>query len=119
MRTLQRSARCALVLSSLAAGLVACGGAAPASAPATSPPAPSANVEAPPAPAVANQPAASGAPSASSTAPAKAQPKDPLDTPVVVSETIRGIVSAKDRSDEDRKLDAGRHPAELLTFLGA
>ena len=53
-------------------------------------------------------------------APAAAKPveKDPLDTPVVVSDAIRAIVDAKDRSEEDRKLDAGRHPAELLAFLG-
>ena len=38
---------------------------------------------------------------------------------MVVSESIRAIVNAKDRTDEDRKLDAGRHPAELLAFLGA
>ena len=30
----------------------------------------------------------------------------------------RAIVDATDRSDEDRRLDAGRRPAELLTFLG-
>jgi predicted methyltransferase len=37
---------------------------------------------------------------------------------VTVSEAIRAIVGAKDRIDEDRKLDAGRRPAELLAFLG-
>ena len=37
---------------------------------------------------------------------------------MVVSDAIRAIVNAKDRTDEDRKLDAGRHPAELLAFLG-
>jgi len=56
--------------------------------------------------------------SGGAASPAKAEPKDPLDKPVVVSDAIRAIVSAKDRSDEDRKLDAGRHPAELLSFLG-
>lgn len=31
---------------------------------------------------------------------------------------LRAIVSAADRSDEDRALDVGRHPAELLGFAG-
>jgi predicted methyltransferase len=31
----------------------------------------------------------------------------------------RAIVDAPDRSDADRALDAGRHPAELLAFIGA
>lgn len=31
----------------------------------------------------------------------------------------RGIVDAPDRSEADRALDAGRHPAELLAFIGA
>jgi predicted methyltransferase len=55
--------------------------------------------------------------SASAATPSAA--KDPLDAPVVVSDAIRAVVGAKDRTDEDRKLDAGRHPAELLAFLGA
>jgi predicted methyltransferase len=63
-------------------------------------------------------PAATAAPSGNSASP-KAATKDPLDTPVVVSDAIRAIIAAKDRSDEDKKLDAGRHAAELLAFLGA
>src|SRR6188508_1604740 len=119
MRTLRRSAQCAIVVSSLAAGLAACG-AAPASAPAASPPPASANAETKPSAAAQPSPAAAtAAPAGGGTSPAKAEPKDPLDTPVVVSDSIRAIVAAKDRSDEDRKLDAGRHPAELLAFLGA
>jgi predicted methyltransferase len=35
-----------------------------------------------------------------------------------VSPAAEKIVSAADRSDVDKKLDAGRHPGELLTFLG-
>jgi predicted methyltransferase len=31
---------------------------------------------------------------------------------------IQSIVDAPDRSEQDRKLDAGRHPAELLAFAG-
>jgi predicted methyltransferase len=33
-------------------------------------------------------------------------------------DTARGLVGAPDRSSEDRALDAGRHPAELLAFIG-
>ncbi|HXJ35193.1 MAG TPA: methyltransferase domain-containing protein [Candidatus Eisenbacteria bacterium] len=32
------------------------------------------------------------------------------------SDAARAVVSAPDRSEADRTLDAGRHPAELLTF---
>jgi predicted methyltransferase len=42
-----------------------------------------------------------------------------VEIPIVASAQARAIVEAPDRSDADRKLDAGRHPAELLTFLGA
>jgi predicted methyltransferase len=31
---------------------------------------------------------------------------------------VQAIVDAPDRTDADKKLDAGRHPAELLSFLG-
>jgi predicted methyltransferase len=31
---------------------------------------------------------------------------------------FRAIVESKDRSDADRALDAGRHPAEMLAFFG-
>ena len=34
------------------------------------------------------------------------------------SPAAQAIVSAPDRTEADRALDAGRHPAELLTFLG-
>jgi predicted methyltransferase len=37
---------------------------------------------------------------------------------VVASPQARAIVDAPDRTDGDRELDAGRHPAQLLTFLG-
>jgi predicted methyltransferase len=36
---------------------------------------------------------------------------------VVVPAAIRAIVAARDRSPEDRALDAGRHPAEMLAFF--
>jgi predicted methyltransferase len=34
------------------------------------------------------------------------------------SDAIRAAVAAPDRSEDDRKLDAGRHPAEMLEFFG-
>src|SRR5262245_5194193 len=37
---------------------------------------------------------------------------------VDVPASIRAIVDAPDRSDADRTLDAGRHPAETLAFFG-
>jgi predicted methyltransferase len=37
---------------------------------------------------------------------------------IVIPERIRAIVASPDRSEADRALDAGRHPAELLAFFG-
>ena len=37
---------------------------------------------------------------------------------VVASREARAIVAASDRDAEDRKLDGGREPAEMLTFYG-
>jgi predicted methyltransferase len=37
---------------------------------------------------------------------------------VAVSPAIRAILDAPDRADADRALDAGRHPADMLTFFG-
>jgi predicted methyltransferase len=34
------------------------------------------------------------------------------------ADAIRAAVAAPDRDDEDRKLDPGRHPAEMLSFFG-
>ena len=64
----------------------------------------------PPAPPAA-PPVASSAPmpAAASTVPVEA---------VVPSALAKGVVDAKDRSPEDRALDAGRHPGEVLTFFG-
>ena len=45
-----------------------------------------------------------------------APPPASLRDPVV--ETAERAVAAADRTPEDRALDAGRHPAELLIFLG-
>jgi|CZKU01.1.fsa_nt_gi predicted methyltransferase len=53
--------------------------------------------------------------------PAPAAPKDDPSHPPVealtVSPAAAAIVAAADRADDDRALDAGRHPGELLTFL--
>jgi len=38
-------------------------------------------------------------------------------SPVAVPERLRAVVTAPDRSDTDRALDAGRHPAEMLAFF--
>jgi len=38
--------------------------------------------------------------------------------PIVASPKARAVVAAADRSPLDRRLDAGRRPAEMLTFLG-
>ncbi|HEY1693459.1 MAG TPA: SAM-dependent methyltransferase [Polyangiaceae bacterium] len=46
------------------------------------------------------------------------EPMRPPQTKVPVSPAIQAIVDAPDRDAEDRKLDAGRHPGELLAFLG-
>jgi predicted methyltransferase len=35
-----------------------------------------------------------------------------------VSPAIQAAVAASDRTDDDKKLDAGRHPAEMLAFFG-
>ena len=59
--------------------------------------------------------ASSGAPAAV-TAPARPHDDVPHVT-VTVTPRLQAIVDAKDRSDDDRKLDGGRHPAELLAFL--
>lgn len=49
-------------------------------------------------------------------------PVDPATAPQAtaldIAKPIKTIVDAKDRSEEDRALDAGRHPGELLTFFG-
>lgn len=37
---------------------------------------------------------------------------------VEVPETIRSLLAAPDRADDDKALDEGRHPGELLAFFG-
>jgi predicted methyltransferase len=49
-------------------------------------------------------------------------PVDPATAPqasaLEIAKPIKTIVDAKDRTEDDRSLDAGRHPGELLTFFG-
>jgi predicted methyltransferase len=42
----------------------------------------------------------------------------PPGSPYINLDTARGIVGSPDRSPDDRALDAGRHPDQLLTFIG-
>jgi predicted methyltransferase len=50
--------------------------------------------------------------------PAKATAPKPAAEPVAAPVDAQTIVSAADREDADKQLDAGRHPAEFLAFLG-
>lgn len=61
-------------------------------------------------------PAPAGA-AASSPVPAAAPPA-PAAPSVTVPPAIRAVVDAPDRIEDDKKLDAGRHPAETLAFFG-
>jgi predicted methyltransferase len=45
-------------------------------------------------------------------------PMRPPATRIPVPALTQALVDAVDRDEEDRKLDAGRHPGELLAFLG-
>ena len=45
-------------------------------------------------------------------------PMRPPATHVPVPPAVQALVDAADRSEDDKKLDAGRHPGELLAFLG-
>ncbi len=94
-----RCMRASRVLLSLLASSSACAtGPSPASAPA-----PAAAISPPPPPAPLPPPTA---------------PLPPAAQPPEISPAIRAAVDAPDRSEADRALDAGRHPAELLAFAG-
>jgi predicted methyltransferase len=100
---------------------------------ATPSPAPTAGSAEPPAGPVtttADSSAGSGAPTAGASAPAgsgagsgaspgsASAPEIPPYTPAAdVPDAIRSAVTAEDRSDADRALDAGRKPAEVLAFF--
>jgi predicted methyltransferase len=95
----------------VALAVAACGAAAPASVP------PPQVIPAPPAASLASAPCPkveSAAPPVAA-APATVRPP-PVSLPV--SPAVQALVDAADRDSEDRKIDAGRHPGELLTFLG-
>jgi predicted methyltransferase len=55
---------------------------------------------------------------ATTAAPGPLASQRPKATPLTVPPAVQAIVGAADRSDDDKKLDAGRHPGELLAFLG-
>jgi predicted methyltransferase len=69
---------------------------------------------APPPPAAPPEPPAPAAPAITPVDPATA----PQPQAITVTPADKAIVAAKDRSAEDKALDAGRHPGELLTFFG-
>ncbi len=57
--------------------------------------------------------------SASAATPPPASPNAPKTVEHVdVPPSIAAVVAASDRTDEDKKLDPGRRPAEVLAFLG-
>ncbi|HRI64365.1 MAG TPA: SAM-dependent methyltransferase [Polyangium sp.] len=65
------------------------------------------------------------APAPETTTPEKTVTKEPEKTAatpatpsVLIPAAIAEIVAAADRSDDDKALDAGRHPAEILAFFG-
>lgn len=117
-----------LLPSSLLSGLfaVGCGSASPP------PGAPPGTVAGPPSGGAANpgapstsSPATVSSQSASSETGAPAQAPAPAHTSapgavahVDVPPALTAVVTASDRSGPDQKLDAGRHPAELLAFFG-
>jgi predicted methyltransferase len=90
---------------SLLALLVACG---------STPPAPTQTPTTSATPAV-TTPAAPIGPGPATTEPKEAAtPASKIDIPA----PIRAAVDAADRAEDDKKLDAGRHPAEMLAFFG-
>lgn len=98
--------------------LVACAGCAHPSPPSSQPEpaAPSnpaaATASATPPPSAA-APVSSEAPAASAAAPATSS-----SPPIAIPDAVQAAVSASDRSDTDRELDRGRHPAQMLAFFG-
>ncbi|HEX3766108.1 MAG TPA: SAM-dependent methyltransferase [Kofleriaceae bacterium] len=91
----------------------ACGG---KSTPPAAPANPPQEAAATPPPAAAPEPSPPPAPE---PPPPPPKPEPPAYTPSAdVPEAIRDAVTAADRDDKDRALDAGRKPAEVLAFFG-
>jgi|SRR5579883_551891 len=95
---------------SLALAAAACGGSEPASVP----PKLDIPVIPPPKPPAPAHPAPA---SSGSSAGAALPPVRPEAAKLPVPAAIQAVVDAPDRTDDDKKLDAGRHPGELLAFL--
>lgn len=104
-----------LILASMLGCFCAPAGGAPAAPSGT--PAP-ASAEAAPAEPVAAE-ASQGSPGASATAaPATAEAATVPGGSIVISEPIQAALTAADRSEADKALDAGRQPDKLLAFFG-
>lgn len=59
------------------------------------------------------------APAQAASGPSAQAPRAaPTVLPAVPSAALQAAIDASDRSDKDRALDAGRHPAQLLAFAG-
>jgi predicted methyltransferase len=94
----------------------ACGGKSPPPAVPPAPPPEEAKAEPPPAATPTEQPAPPPAPEPPA---APKPPEPPAYTPSAdVPQPIRDAVTAADRDDKDKALDAGRKPAEVLAFFG-
>jgi predicted methyltransferase len=79
---------------------------------------PSGEIPAAPPPTVEGAAASAPHPSASPESPPAPDPTHPRAEPLSVPTEVTAIVDAADRTDADRQLDPGRHPGELVTFLG-
>jgi predicted methyltransferase len=79
---------------------------------------PSGEIPAAPPPTVESAAASAPHPSASAESPPAPDPTHPRAEPLSVPTEVTAIVDAADRTDADRQLDPGRHPGELVTFLG-
>lgn len=72
-----------------------------------------------PVPPASSTPSAPSASASVSNAPAASATPEPAAAPQApVSDVAKRVVEAPDRSADDRALDAGRHPGEMLTFFG-
>ncbi len=103
------TARLAIALRVLPVLLAACGGAA-ASVP------PQLSIPAPP-----DMHASSTCPKPvgdTMARPKPPEPQRPAASKLTVPAALQAVVDAADRSADDKALDAGRHPGELLAFLG-